>query len=204
VRIEIPLYDGFDDLDAFAPNEVLRHAARAGAPFDVALVQLDGAQRVVSGLGTTVVPSGPLSERPDLVIVPGGGLTSGRPVGVLAELERGALPTVLARLHADGVTIASVCTGAVLLAAAGLLDGRPATTHHRAFERLRAAGAQIVDARVVDDGDVLTAGGVTSGLDLALWLVEREAGAEAAAMVARGIEYERRGAVWRRGAPAAQ
>jgi transcriptional regulator GlxA family with amidase domain len=197
MKIEIPIYDGFDDLDALGPHELLTHAGRAGGPFEVALVHLDGAERVVSGIGTTLVPAGRLSERPDMVIVPGGGLNSGAPVGVLAELERGALPAALARLHADGVTVASVCTGAVLLAAAGLLEGRPATTHHLALERLREAGAQVVDARVVDDGDILTAGGVTSGLDLALWIVEREAGPELAAQLARGVEYERRGTVYR-------
>lgn len=195
MQIDILIYDGFDDLDAFGPNELLRHAARAGAPFEVSLVHLDGAARVVSGLGTTVVPAGRLSDRPDMVIVPGGGLNAGAPVGVLAELERGALPAALARLHGDGVVVASVCTGAVLLAAAGLLAGRPATTHHLALDRLREAGAEVVDARVVDDGDVLTAGGVTSGLDLALWIVERERGAEAAALLAAGVEYERTGRV---------
>jgi transcriptional regulator GlxA family with amidase domain len=198
VRIEILLFDGFDDLDALGPNELLRHAARAGAPFDVALVALDGAARVVSGIGTTLVPDGALSARPDLVIVPGGGLLAGRAVGVLGEIERGAIPAALARLHADGVTVASVCTGAMLLGAAGLLRGRPATTNRGALDRLREAGAELIDARVVDDGDVLTAGGVTSGLDLALWLVEREAGPGAAARLAHGVEYERQGTVWRR------
>jgi transcriptional regulator GlxA family with amidase domain len=85
----------------------------------------------------------------------------------------------------------------MILAAAGLTDGRPATTHHAAIEDLRATGARIVDARVVDDGDLLTAGGVTSGLDLALWLVEREAGPALAQRVAEDLEHERRGDVWR-------
>jgi transcriptional regulator GlxA family with amidase domain len=204
MHIDILVFDGFDDLDALGPNELLRHAGRAGAPFDVALVQLDGAERVVSGLGTTIVPDGPLSARPDLVIVPGGGLNDGNPVGVLGEIERGALPAALARLHADGVTIASVCTGAMLLGAAGLLAGRPATTNRRALDRLRAAGAEVVDARVVDDGDILTAGGVTAGLDLALWIVERETGAEGASLLAQGVEYERQGEVWRSERAAAQ
>jgi transcriptional regulator GlxA family with amidase domain len=198
MNIDIIIFDGFDDLDALGPNELLRHAARAGAPFDVSLVQLDGAERVRSGVGTTIVPDRALSERPDLVLVPGGGLISDNAVGVLAELERGALPAALARLHADGATIASVCTGAMLLGAAGLLAGRPATTNRLALDRLRDTGAEVIDARVVDDGDVLTAGGVTAGLDLALWIVERELGAEFATQLAAGVEYERQGDVWRR------
>jgi transcriptional regulator GlxA family with amidase domain len=80
----------------------------------------------------------------------------------------------------------------MLLAAAGLTDGRPAVTHGSALSDLRESGAELVDARFVDDGDLLTAGGVTSGIDLALHLVEREAGAEIAASVSGIMEYERR------------
>jgi len=101
-------------------------------------------------------------------------------------------------LHADGAAIASVCTGALLLAAAGLLHGRPATTNRLALDRLRETGAEVIDTRVVDDGDIVTAQGVTAGMDLALWLVERERGREFADALARGVEYERTGRVWRR------
>lgn len=80
----------------------------------------------------------------------------------------------------------------MLLSKAGLLDGRSAATHASAREDLAATSAEVVAERVVDDGDVLTAGGVTSGLDLALHLVERHAGANVADAVAETIEYERR------------
>lgn len=203
MQIDILVFDGFDDLDALAPNELLRHAARAGAPFDVALVTLDGSERILTGVGTTLVPDRKLAERPDLVLVPGGGLFDGSPTGVKAEIEREAIPAALARLHADGVTVASVCTGALLLAAAGLLEGRPATTNRFALDTLRDHGAEVIDERVVDDGDVITAQGVTAGMDLALWLIERTRGKEFADAVARGVEYERTGRVWRRDAAAA-
>ncbi len=203
MQIDILIFDGFDDLDAIGPNELLRHAARAGAPFEVSLVTLDGADRVLSGVGTTLIPDRALAERPDLVLVPGGGLLDGSPTGVLAEIERGAIPAALARLHADGVAIASVCTGALLLGAAGLLAGRPATTNRLALDRLRETGAEVIDERVVDDGDILTSQGVTAGMDLALWLVERERGAEFANALANGVEYERAGQVWRRESAAA-
>ena len=204
MNIDILIFDGFDDLDALGPNELLRHAATAGAPFDVSLVQLDGAERVVSALGTTVVPDGPPSARPDLVMVPGGGLLDAAATGVLAEVERGAIPAALAHWHAGGASVASVCTGAFLLEAAGLLAGRTATTNRLALERLRARGstAAVIDERVVVDGDVITAQGVTAGLDLALWLTERERGADFAAALAAGVEYARAGAVWRREQPA--
>jgi transcriptional regulator GlxA family with amidase domain len=203
MQIDILIFDGFDDLDALGPNELLRHAATAGAPLEVRLAHLDGADRVVTALGTKLIPDGPPSARPDLVLVPGGGLLDEAPVGVLAELERGAIPQALARWHADGVVLASVCTGALLLGAAGVLAGRPATTNRRALDRLRETGAEVVDERVVDDGDIVTAQGPTAGLDLALRLVERVQGADWAAGLAAGVEYTRAGRVWRRDSDAA-
>ena len=134
---------------------------------------------------------------PDLVVVPGGGWTDGAEHGARAEVERGALPDAIAARHRDGATVVSVCTGGMILAAAGVLDGRPTTTHHGAIDDLRETAANVVDARVIDDSDVLTAGGVTAGLDLALWLVEREFGDDVAEMVASEMEYERRGEVYR-------
>jgi transcriptional regulator GlxA family with amidase domain len=85
----------------------------------------------------------------------------------------------------------------MLASAAGLTRGRPAVTHHDAVEDLRASGAEVVEARVVDDGDLVTAGGVTAGIDMALWLVERHFGADLAARVAAEIEHPRHGEVWR-------
>jgi transcriptional regulator GlxA family with amidase domain len=143
-------------------------------------------------------PHGTLPERLDVLIVPGGGWSDRAPQGAYAEAERGNLPQAIASLHAAGTTVASVCTGGMLLAASGVLTGRAAITHHAALEDLRGSGARVVEARVVDDGDVVTAGGVTSGLDLALWLVERYLGADLAAKVADELEYERRGEVVRK------
>jgi transcriptional regulator GlxA family with amidase domain len=133
-----------------------------------------------------------------LILVPGGGWNDRSPQGARAEVASGVIPKHLARLHGEGTIIAAVCTGAMLVAAAGLLRGRAATTHHSAIEDLRDAGAEVIDARVVDDGNIITAGGVTSGLDLALWLVERFVGPQAALRIEREMEYERRGTVWRR------
>ena len=101
-------------------------------------------------------------------------------------------------MHRSGTTIAAVCTGTMLVAEAGLLKGRPAITHHAAIADLRAVGAEVLKARVVDDGDVITAGGVTSGLDLTLWLLERFFDPQTAHEVEKELEYERRGVVWRR------
>jgi hypothetical protein len=113
------------------------------------------------------------------------------------EVQRGMIPPVIAARHKSGATVASVCTGAFLLAAGGLLDGRPATTHHDDFDDLEADAAEVLrDARVVDDGDIVTSGGVTAGIDMALWVVEKYKGSEVADRVAAAMEYRRNGKVW--------
>jgi transcriptional regulator GlxA family with amidase domain len=150
------------------------------------------ADRIVTARGAIVVPHGQLSERAELLVIPGGGWTKRAPKGAWAEVQRGVLPPLIAQRHADGARIASVCTGAFLVAAAGLLQGRPAITHWKDVDELEAKGVRVIrDARVVDDGDIVTAGGVTSGIDLALWIVEQEKGREAAAEIAAELEHRR-------------
>jgi transcriptional regulator GlxA family with amidase domain len=190
MRACIVVFDGVDELDFVAPLEILRRAAKLTGRGEVELVTVAPQEEVVAAHGLRVRPDGPLGGAVDLLVVPGGGWTSGAARGVRAEVERGELPRAVAALHAKGTTVAAVCTGAMALARAGLLGGRQATTHHGALDDLRAA-ARLVEARVVDDGDVVTCGGVTAGLDLALWLVERFWGREAADHVARAVEHER-------------
>jgi transcriptional regulator GlxA family with amidase domain len=193
MRTEILIYDGIDELDAFGPYEVL-----AEAGFDVALVTHPAADSIATARDAIVVPHRQLSDRAELLVVPGGGWTRRPPKGAWAEVQRGVLPPVIAERHAAGARIASVCTGAFLVAAAGLLDGRPAITHWNDVDDLEAMGIRVIrDARVVDDGDIITAGGVTSGLDLALWIVEQEKGREAAADVAAEIDHRRNDRIWR-------
>jgi transcriptional regulator GlxA family with amidase domain len=201
--IDIVLFDGFDELDAIGPFEVLKNAAQRGADFSVRLVSWSGASEVVAahGLRVATESQSEVPQRPDIVIIPGGGWNDRNPQGARAEAERGELPARLVELHRQGTTIAAVCTGAMIVASAGLLRGRAAITHHAAVDDLGGAGAQVIPARVVDDGEVITCGGVTSGLDLALWLVERFAASEIARHVESEMEYERRGDVWRRPEP---
>jgi len=191
--IEIVLFDGFDELDAIGPYEVFANAADAGTPLAVSLVTRSETDMVTASHGLRLEPDGTLGQ-PDLLVVPGGGWATGG--GVRAVVEDGSLPDAVETCHAEGTTIASVCTGGMVLAHAGLLAGRPATTHHVAVDDLEASAAEVIDERVVDDGDVLTAGGVTSGIDLALWLVEREFGADVADTVATEMAHERRGSVF--------
>jgi transcriptional regulator GlxA family with amidase domain len=200
MRIEIVVYDGFDELDAIGPYEVLRNATLVVDDLEVELVGAGGGGVVTASHGLRVTVDGGLTGEADLVIVPGGGWNDRAPQGARAEADRGDLPARLAELHGAGARVASVCTGGMLLAAAGLTDGRPATTHNGALDDLRASGAEVVDARVVDDGDVITSGGVTSGLDMALHLVEREWGAVLADGIAREMEHDRDRRVWSRAA----
>ncbi len=198
MNIQIILFDGFDELDAIAPFEVLRQAAALGADLHVDLVTLDGSP-VTASHGLQVQPHAAvdLDQDLDILIVPGGGWGDRAEQGAWAEAQKGDIPGIIAHLHDKGTLLASVCTGAMLIAESGLLKHRPATTHHVAIADLKAAGVELVDARVVDDDDVITAGGVTSGLELALWLVERFFDPQLAHAVEQELEYERRGTVWR-------
>ncbi|MDS0294868.1 DJ-1/PfpI family protein [Halogeometricum luteum] len=198
MHVDILLYDGFDELDAVGPYEVFQTAGAFGADCAARLVTLESTDSVTASHGLRVGVDGTLGNGdaletgPDVLLVPGGGWSDASKPGAGMEAERGEIPEAVAA-HADrGGVVAGVCTGGMLLARAGVLDGRRAVTHASALDDLRATDAVVTEARFVDDGDVLTAGGVTSGLDLALHLVERECGVDAADRVAREIEYERR------------
>src|SRR5439155_10323184 len=119
--------------------------------------------------------------------------------GAWAEAERGDWLPLLRAAAEGGVLLAGVCTGVMLLARAGIIGDRPATTHQGAKPDLEAAGVKVLDERVVDAGGLVTAGGVTSGIDLGLHLVERLAGPEAAERQATALEYP-----WARGGVPAQ
>jgi transcriptional regulator GlxA family with amidase domain len=206
---QIVLFDGFDPLDVIAPYEVLSAGGRvSGGMLTVELVSVEGPCEVVSGSGGLALrATGTLDpDHADLIIVPGA-------AGPISEPEDGSkidtIPTLLARtvetrlpelmrkaLDNPKVIVATVCGGSLALAMAGLLEGRHAVTHHMGMDALGATGAIAVHARVVDDGDLVTAGGVTSGLDLGLYLLERELGPRIAHAVEELFEYERRGTVW--------
>ena len=192
VRIDIVVYDGLDEMDALGPLEVFRHAAACGADLTVRLVTRE-AQEVVRGAwGLRFLPDAVYTPGADVLLVPGGGWVSRSDVGAWGEVRRGGWLPLLAEAAATTACLAAVCTGTMLLAHAGLVTGRRAATHHRALDDLRAAGAIVVDGRIVDDGDLVTSGGVTSGIDLALWLVERHFSAAIADEVAVEMEYARR------------
>lgn len=189
--VDVLFFDGFDELDSVGPWEVL-----SAAGFRVRAAGFPGAGAVVrASNGLRVAVDGPLSDAPGLVVVPGGGFWDPG-AGVRQQIADGALPSRLAALHAGGTVLASVCTGAMLLSAAGLLAGRPATTNKLALGLLLRDGAQVrQEARVVDDGDIITAGGPMAGVDLGVRIVERYLGPDAALAAAGRLEHDQQGPI---------
>ncbi|MEW1996739.1 DJ-1/PfpI family protein [Streptomyces coelicoflavus] len=131
-----------------------------------------------------------------MIVVPGGGFRRTAGPGIWAEIKDGQLPRLLreAAGHAN-LTLYGLCTGVVLLHAAGVVGTRPCTTHAGARSHLRDQGADVRDARVVDDGNLVSAGGVSAGIDGALHLMEREFDSETAKRTERYMEFERTGTV---------
>jgi transcriptional regulator GlxA family with amidase domain len=181
MEIALLLYDGLAPLDAVGPFEVMRNVpgweVRTVAKQAGTVRSEDGSLGLIADHALAEVTA------PDLVLVPGG--AGNRPLlrdeellGWLREVDRATKWTT------------SVCTGSLLLGAAGLLRGKRATTNWLVLDALRAYGAEPVGGRFVEDGKVLTAAGVTAGIDMALHLVAREAGPEVAQAVQLGIEYD--------------
>ncbi|WP_435344704.1 DJ-1/PfpI family protein [Haloarchaeobius sp. HRN-SO-5] len=186
--VAIVVYDGFDELDAIGPYEVFQTAGELGGDLGAELVTVTEPVTVTASHGLRLEPDGALEDvDPDLVLVPGGGWNDRESPGVRREFDDGTIPDVL-RTLAPETRIASVCTGAMLLAAAGLLTNRPATTHHTAMDDL-SVFADVQESRIVDEGDVVTCGGVTAGLDLALYIVRQECGDDVGDAVATEMEY---------------
>lgn len=205
---QIVLFDGFDPLDVIAPFEVLSAGSDAiGGDLNVRLVGIDGTGSVTSGTGGLRLEATHVlePEAAGFVIVPGAsGPVAGDPDTVatipvlIARVGGTPLPDLIRRAFAaPHTTVATVCGGSLVLAMAGLLEGRTAVTHRLGLDVLDATGVRVIDARVVDDGDLISAGGVTSGLDLGLYVLERAYGPRIAHAVEELFEYERRGTVWR-------
>jgi transcriptional regulator GlxA family with amidase domain len=179
--IAILLYDRFTALDAIGPYEVLSRVPGARVTFVAAQ---DGPVSADSQM-LTLLAERSIAEvrRPDVVLVPGG------PGEVDARAGEETLQW-LCDAHETSTWTTSVCTGSLILAAAGLLDGRRATSHWLALERLAELGAVAVPERVVFDGKIVTGAGVSAGIDMALALAAELAGVEVAQAIQLGIEYD--------------
>jgi transcriptional regulator GlxA family with amidase domain len=181
MQIAYLLYDRFTALDIVGPHDVLN-----SVPGNESVFVGENAGPIRNESDTlSLVADASLDEvtSPDIVVVPGG-------FGNRILLEHEPLHEWIRTVHENTAWTTSVCTGALLLAAAGLLDGVPATTHWLARDVLAELGAKPVPERVVQHGKIVTAAGVSSGIDMALWLVQQINGDEVAQAVQLGIEYD--------------
>jgi transcriptional regulator GlxA family with amidase domain len=181
MQIAYLLYDRFTALDITGPHDVFN-----SVPGNESIFVAERAGPVRNESDTlSLVADDSLEEvrSPDIVVVPGG-------FGNRMLLEHEPLHEWIRGVHETSTWTTSVCTGALLLAAAGLLDGAPATTHWLARDQLAALGARPVPDRVVEHGKIVTAAGVSSGIDMALHLVKKINGDQVAQAVQLGIEYD--------------
>lgn len=191
--IGILIFDGAEELDFVGPYEVFTmtnevfHRAGEKPPHDIALLAERDAP-VLCAKGMRVVPHATTRERTrlDVLVVPGG-------QGTRREIKNENLLDWIARIAIDAVWVTGVCTGALLLAGAGLARGRRVTTHWSFVEQLRARGdtGEVLEGvRYVRDGKLVTSAGVSAGIDMALWLVGQLHGPALARKVQRAMEYD--------------
>jgi transcriptional regulator GlxA family with amidase domain len=181
MQVAYLLYDRFTALDVTGPHEVLN-----SVPGNESIFVAEEAGPIRNESDTlSLVADASLAEvtSPDIVVVPGG-------FGNRTLLDHEPLHDWIRDVHETSTWTTSVCTGSLLLAAAGLLDGVRATTHWLAKDLLGELGAVPVDERVVQEGKIVTAAGVSSGIDMALRLVQQINGDEVAQAVQLGIEYD--------------
>lgn len=188
-RIGILLFDDVEELDAVGPWEVLAFWARNFTEdgWSVATVSATG-EPVRCAKGMVITPDHSFADAPDwdVLVHPGG-------FGTRAQLTDSRHLDWVRSQRAKVALMTSVCTGSLVYAAAGLLKGRPATTHWMSLELLAELDPTVElrpDDRFVDDGDVITSAGVSAGIDMALHLVARLAGVSRAQQVRRGIQYD--------------
>ena len=181
MQIAYLLYDRFTALDIVGPHDVLNSVPGNESIF---VAEERGPVRNESDTLSLVADASIDEVRsPDIVVVPGG-------YGNRVLLEHEPLHEWIRAVNENTAWTTSVCTGSLLLAAAGLLEGVPATSHWLARDMLAEFGAQPVPERVVQHGKIVTAAGVSSGIDMALWLVQQINGDEVAQAVQLGIEYD--------------
>jgi transcriptional regulator GlxA family with amidase domain len=183
-RAGVVIFDRVEELDFIGPWEVLNMAARMGADAEIFLVA-ERAGQVRCNYGLIVEVAWDFEHCPplDLILIPGG-------MGTRTEVDNFAMIDFVRRQADQAAWTASVCTGAFILERAGKLAGRKATTHWASLDRLRAAeGVEVVEERFIVDGNVVCSAGISAGIDMALWLVERLWGRETALQTQKRMEY---------------
>ena len=190
LSIGIALFDGAEELDWAGPWEVLSYWSRFKPEDNVQVftVARDNSRPIECAKGLRVLADHSWESAPeiDVLVYPGG-------MGTRAQVGDDDLRAWVRLVHERARLTTSVCTGALILADAGLLKGRPATTHWDNFDELLAIDDSIDarrDARFVDEGDIITSAGVSAGIDMALYLIIRLHSEDRAREIKRGIQYE--------------
>lgn len=181
IEIAIPIFDGITALDAIGPYEVLHLIPNSTLHFVSHKPGLYTADKGIFTLQATA--SFDDLPRPDVIVVPGG-------FGTRALVHDKPILDWIRKVHETSIYTTSVCTGSLLLAAAGLLDGLQATTHWNAFDELAKLGAKPVSQRVVRQGKIITAAGVSAGIDMAIELAALLKDEETAKILQLFIEYD--------------
>jgi putative intracellular protease/amidase len=181
IEIAIPIFDRFTALDAVGPYEVLSRLPDARVRF---VAQEPGPKQTETRM-LTLTAEAALDEvpNPEVLVVPGG-------FGTRPLMEDESMLAWIRAVHEGSQWTTSVCTGSLLLAAAGLLEGLDATTHWASLDTLAKYGARPTKKRVVEEGKIITAAGVSSGIDMALTLAARIAGDEVGRAIQLSIEYD--------------
>jgi putative intracellular protease/amidase len=180
--IAILIYDGFTALDAVGPYEVLSCLPQAKVRF----VAKETGPKLTHTNALSIVADYHLTDipHPDVIVIAGG------TKGTVAAADDEVILSWIRRAHESSKWTTSVCTGALLLGAAGILKGLKATTHWYARDLLSKYGAEYINERVVQEGKIITAAGVSAGIDMAFFLAEQIAGKERAQAIQLIIEYD--------------
>jgi cyclohexyl-isocyanide hydratase len=185
LTIGILIFHQVEELDFVGPFEVLSYVNKIQPDSTKVLLVAETIDPIRAFNGMRILPDVTLATCPslDIIIIPGG-------KGRMAAMKNSAIKEFIQKQLKTAKYAASVCTGAFILAEAGLLAGKKATTYHTAFDELASYSVQVISAKVVQDGNIITAGGVSSGLELGFYLLKNLFGSNIAQEAADKIEYQ--------------
>ncbi|MEN6411907.1 MAG: DJ-1/PfpI family protein [Veillonellales bacterium] len=185
IRIGILIFPQVEELDFVGPFEVLSYVNKLQPESINMQIIAETLEPVCAFNGMKIIPDITLQDCPplDIIIAPGG-------KGRLSAMKKPAIKEFILHQAKTARFIASVCTGAFLLAEAGILTGKKATTYHTAFQELESYSVQVIRSKVVRDGKIITSGGVSSGLELGFYLLKELFSESISQEVAKKIEYE--------------